>query len=237
MMHDLFTRGIDTNGQLRPSHQDAPHLYKQTELGWIPGEWKLKELRECVDSDITYGIVQAGPHIDGGVPYIRTGDMSGDQFLREGMLCTSESISNSFKRSRIQTGEIVCAIRATVGKVLPVPPQLDGANLTQGTARIAPSNEYNNRYILWVIRSHQVQRELSLVIKGTTFLEITLDQLRKIKVLTPRDRDEQKQIAMKLDQLEMRLQNERTHLEKLQFVKKGLMQDLLTGKVRVKTNG
>ena len=42
MMADLFTRGIDlTTGQLRPTVKQAPHLYKETELGWVPKDWEL----------------------------------------------------------------------------------------------------------------------------------------------------------------------------------------------------
>lgn len=41
MMRDLFTRGLDDNGRLRPRYEDAPQLYKQTELGWVPLEWEV----------------------------------------------------------------------------------------------------------------------------------------------------------------------------------------------------
>ena len=40
MMHDLFTRGVDVHGHLRPIQADAPDLYQQSELGWIPNEWE-----------------------------------------------------------------------------------------------------------------------------------------------------------------------------------------------------
>ena len=36
MMQDLFTRGIGVDGKLRPKYEDAPELYKSSELGWIP---------------------------------------------------------------------------------------------------------------------------------------------------------------------------------------------------------
>jgi type I restriction enzyme, S subunit len=56
----------------------------------IPDKWQVRTLEQCVSSDvpITYGIVQAGPNILGGVPYIRTGDMSGDRLSKDGMLRT-----------------------------------------------------------------------------------------------------------------------------------------------------
>ena len=42
MMHDLFTRGVDEHGYLRPTYDEAPDLYKPSELGWIPKIWEIK---------------------------------------------------------------------------------------------------------------------------------------------------------------------------------------------------
>ena len=41
LIQDLLTRGIDEHGYLRPSHDEAPELYQESELGWIPKEWRL----------------------------------------------------------------------------------------------------------------------------------------------------------------------------------------------------
>jgi type I restriction enzyme S subunit len=161
LMHDLFTRGVTPDGRLRPTRILAPHLYKESPLGWIPKEWEVKPLSAFTQHDITYGIVQAGPHVENGVPYIRTGDMAGDRLVREDLLCTSRIIADSYKRSEVRSGEIVCAIRATVGKVLRVPSDLDGANLTQGTARIAPNSKTDPTFLLWAIRSERTQRAIS----------------------------------------------------------------------------
>lgn len=54
LLHDLLTRGIDANGDLRPPQPEAPHLYKQTPLGWLPKEWDVFEL-EAITSLITSG--------------------------------------------------------------------------------------------------------------------------------------------------------------------------------------
>lgn len=59
MMADLFTRGIDMTtgdtpnskgGKLRPSVEDAPELYKQTELGWVPKEWEVGMLKDYLNN-------------------------------------------------------------------------------------------------------------------------------------------------------------------------------------------
>lgn len=234
IMHDLFTRGVTPDGRLRPSREKAPHLYKDSVLGWIPKNWDARPLFKCVRADITYGIVQAGPHVDGGVPYIRTGDMQGETLERSGLLCTSTAISNAYKRSEVRSGEIVFAIRATIGKVLRVPSELDGANLTQGTARIAPLEAIDPGYLLWCLRSASVQKGIDLRTKGTTFSEITLGDLRTLPVPLPGDREEQELIACRLNQCEERVAAERAYVEKLVMQKSGLMHDLLSGRVRVK---
>ena len=40
LMHDLFTRGLTANGKLRPPREQAPDLYQETPIGWIPKEWE-----------------------------------------------------------------------------------------------------------------------------------------------------------------------------------------------------
>ena len=233
LLHDSLTRGIDTNGELRPSQDEAPHLYRDSPLGWIPSDWRVQPLAAYTASDITYGIVQAGPHIPGGVPYIRTGDMSGDALVGESMLCTCPRIAGSYARSEVRTGEIVMAIRATVGKVLPVPHDLDGANLTQGTARISPNARTDGTFLLWAIRHSRAQKAIQLEIKGTTFAEITLGALRQVPLAAPIALAEQIEIGKRLTAVDKQLIHERESLAKRQSEKAGLMDDLLTGRVRV----
>ncbi len=233
MLHDLLTRGIDDNGELRPPQAEAPHLYKASPLGWIPKEWSVEPLSRYTASEITYGIVQAGPHVRGGVPYIRTGDMSGNALVRESMLCTSRRIASSYARSEVRTGEIVMAIRATVGKVLPVPDDLDGGNLTQGTARISPHARTDRTFLLWAIRHSRAQDAIQLEVKGTTFAEITLGALRQVPVAAPIGHEEQTEIGKRLTALDERISLEREGLVKCRSHKSALMDDLLTGRVRV----
>jgi type I restriction enzyme, S subunit len=233
LLHDLLTRGIDANGELRPPQNNAPHLYKDSPLGWIPSEWEVKRLQDFMAADITYGIVQAGPHVVSGVPYIRTGDMAGDRLVSASLLRTSRRIADSYRRSEVRASEIVMAIRATVGKVLPVPQDLDGANLTQGTARLAPNLLTDTGFLLWAIRHQRAQESIQVEIKGTTFAEITLAALREVPLAAPIAIDEQRLIGARVAACEERIQLEHRQREKLGTLKSGLMDDLLTGRVRV----
>ncbi|MCZ4120801.1 restriction endonuclease subunit S [Streptomyces sp. H39-S7] len=192
-------------------------------------------LRACVRSNVPigYGIVQAGPHIEDGVPYIRTGDMAGDQIDSGSLLRTTPEISESYARTQVVAGDLVVTIRATVGKVLPVPPELEGVNLTRGTARVAPSEELAPGYLLWALRSRESQAQLAAAVKGTTFSEITLDQLRDLLVPVPHRRSHQEAIVRLMEASTGRSAAEQAVILKLQNLKRALMDDLLTGRVRV----
>ena len=77
------------------------------------------------------------------------------------------------------------SIRATVGTTALVPICLDGANLTQGTARISPGEFVNGAYLLQYLRMPSTQAWIQRQVKGATFREITLARLRELPVLIP----------------------------------------------------
>ena len=58
-MHDLFTRGIGADGKLRPPREQAPELYKESAIGWIPKEWEALRLRDILEE--SGGKLQTGP--------------------------------------------------------------------------------------------------------------------------------------------------------------------------------
>jgi type I restriction enzyme S subunit len=173
------TKGLDPNARMKHSGV--------VWLGEIPEHWEVTQLRYLVreGTTITYGIVQAGPDVEDGVPYIRTSDMAGDHLPREGYLRTSHEIDTSYVRSKVSTGDVVIAIRATIGKPLIVPPYLDGANLTQGTAKFSPGPSVIAEFICLFLRSPQAIGQFERLSKGATFKEITLEMLRKFDVSLP----------------------------------------------------
>ena len=152
-----------------------------------PKGWVTESLSEVVQlgTIVTYGIVQAGDEFPGGVPYIRTGDIVDGEIVQSGLRRTDPRIAARFDRSRVSGGDIVMSIRATVGTTALVPNELDGANLTQGTARIAPGGETDRFYLLSCLRAPGSQRWIERQVKGATFREITLARLRQLPVPVP----------------------------------------------------
>lgn len=152
-----------------------------------PKGWETFALADVVrkDSIITYGIVQAGEHVDGGVPYIRTGDFKDGKLVRSGYACTSADIASKFKRSEVAPGDIVYCIRASVGSADIVPAFLAGANLTQGTAKISPAHDMKAEFLVELLRSAGFRSWIDKNSKGATFKEITLARLREAPVFKP----------------------------------------------------
>ncbi|MDP3849631.1 MAG: restriction endonuclease subunit S [Luteolibacter sp.] len=181
-----------------------------------PKEWEEKLLSEVVrpGTIVTYGIVQAGDEFSGGIPYIRTGDIVDGEIVQNGLRHTNPAIASKFERSRVDAGDIVMSIRATVGTTAVVPPSLDGANLTQGTARIAPGPDALLPFLLHYLRSHGAQRWIQRQVKGATFKEITLGRLRELPVLLPPIAI-QKKFGEIVAQIEERRLLERNQLEEL----------------------
>ncbi|RDW13786.1 restriction endonuclease subunit S [Paracoccus thiocyanatus] len=134
---------------------------------------------------VTYGIVQAGDEYEDGVPYIRTGDISDGVINQDSLRHTDPTIAAKFNRSKVDAGDIVMSIRATVGTTAIVPPSLAGANLTQGTARISPGPLTNTEFLNSYLQTARMQSWIQRQVKGATFREITLARLRELPVHLP----------------------------------------------------
>ena len=180
-----------------------PHALFAEMFGASKNKWPEKRLEEVVNPNtiVTYGIVQAGDEVPGGIPYIRTGDIIDGEISRSNLRHTDPAIAARFKRSRVAAGDIVMSIRATVGTTAIVPQALDGANLTQGTARISPGEQTNRLYLLNFLRAPTTQQWIQRQVKGVTFTEITLTRLRDLPVWLP-PLDFQRDFAARVDKIQ-----------------------------------
>lgn len=177
---------------------------------------------------ITYGIVQAGPDTPGGVPYIRVSDMTdADTLSPAGMLRTTEEIAKKYRRSMVQTGDIIIALRGPVGLTRFVPGSLNGANLTQGTARVSVSPENSSHYVYWALQSPLVKREYASHAKGSTFSEISLEALRKLPIpVLPKA--EQERLASNFTLMNEKLVAARARLEAARNLRRDILDNALS---------
>ncbi|HYD47082.1 MAG TPA: restriction endonuclease subunit S [Terriglobales bacterium] len=233
LQHDLLTRGIDANGELRPHQADAPHLYQKSQLGWIPTEWDTCELGSLVDParPVVYGILMPGYGYPGGVPVVKVKDIIDDDIQLDDLLLTSPQIDSEYGRSRLRPGDLLFTIRGTVGRMALVPEELKNANITQDTARLA-IKFIDARFAKACLSMHAAARFVAVNTLGVAVQGINLRDVRRIPLPRPGP-DEAREIADRIDGATERVGCESRALNKLTLAKFGLMDDLLTGRVRV----
>ena len=201
---------------------------------WLnPNEYKLQKLSELVNEGkiITYGIVQAGDHVEDGIPYIRTGDIKNGKINTQGLLRTSQEIANSYMRSKCSAGDIIMSIRATVGTIAFLPDEMDGANLTQGTARISTDDKLANPLFLYhCIKSRGIQLRIDQQTKGATFREIPLTRLRNIEIPLP-NLDLQNQFAERVQAIEAQKAQAQASLAQAEDLFNSLLQRAFKGEL------
>lgn len=129
---------------------------------------------------IVYGIVQAGPEVQDGVPYIKTGDLENLEI--DSLSRTSREIHNQYKRAAVHPGDIVIAMRASIGAVALVPDDIPEANLTQGTARIAARQGIDRRWLLQALQARSVQKQCQVRAVGSTFRTLNIWDLRRVVI-------------------------------------------------------
>jgi len=227
LMQDLLTKGIDENGNIR---NEKTHKFKDSPLGKIPEEWEVVRLGEV--GEIISGSTPStynDEYWNGEIVWITPNDLSNIEniFIENSSRKITQKGLKSCSTKIISANSVVVSSRAPIGyvKVSKVP---------FATNQGCKSIEYNGKFspiFLAFLLSNKVQDMINMG-SGTTFQEITKSNLAKILIPLP-PLPEQQRIAEILSQIDQTIEKEQQYKEKLKRIKQGLMEDLLTGKVRV----
>ena len=210
-----------------------PTGYKQTEVGIIPEDWDVLALKSITDSEssISYGIVQTGKSVTNGVKCIRVVDLVDGQIASQNLITTSMAISNSYSRTVLKEGDLVCALRGKIGELAVISKELAGANLTRGVAIIPLKNQVGDFYKQYLSSgTSKIRLENSL--NGSALRELTIDTLRSFQVIVP-EKEEQTAIATVLSDVDALIASLNAQIAKKRDIKTATMQQLLTGKQRL----
>lgn len=238
MMQDLFTRGIDTKtGKLRPIFVEAPEVYIDSKLGWIPKEWEIVKIGD-------FAKIKGGKRMPAGkefsealtpFPYLRVTDMQNGSIDQSDLKYVSIDIEPLIRSYKISVDDIYVTIAGTLGLFGTIPVNLDQAQLTENAARITEfdKKEYDRDFIKHQCNSHVIQdqviREIGV---GGGVPKLALFRIAKFLFLRP-SLEEQEMLVERIHCIDQELESEKFSLCKMKHIKHGLMSDLLTGKVRV----
>jgi len=230
IINRLVTRGLDPHVRLKPSGIDS--------IGYLPLHYEVLPLKRCIrnGTSISYGIVQPGPHLHDGIPFLQTSDITHGCVKPSSLQRTSPAIAASYPRSRLEAGDVVLGIRASIGASVVVGGDLAGANLSRGIARIVPSARLRNDYLVAYLRSRPVKSYWELARQGTTFHEVTIETVRALPVVLP-PIDEQFRIVQNLQgmcrPLDEAIMHGESSIRFLREYRTRLIADVVTGKLDV----
>ena len=234
-MHDLFTRGVDENGHLRPTYEEAPDLYKPSELGWIPKEWKMTRL-EDITTHIIDGTHFTPTYVEYGVPFLRVTDIQEDDIRIDDLKRIPENEHKVLcQRCSPQRGDLLLSKNGTVG----VPKVVDWDwefSIFVSLALIRPAGKLVDvKYLYHLFQTDVIWSQIRRRSKQGTVTNLHLEEIRELLVPVP-PIPEQDRLDARLETLKWQTRLEASYLKNLRQTKSGLMQDLLTGKVRVKVD-
>lgn len=235
LLHDLLTRGVDANGELRPSYEQAPELYQDSPLGWVPKAWDVVTL-ESVSHTVTSGSRDwARFYADSGALFVRIGNLTREHinFRYESTIYVRPPRNADGQRTRLESGDILISITADLGIIGVVPDGMGEAYINQHIALVRPNlSIINPRFVGHYLASPVAQTYISKLNDSGAKAGLNLPTIRSLITAKPIG-DEQDVIATRLDEIDKRIQNATTESAKLRELKSGLMDDLLTGRVRV----
>ena len=218
---------------------DAPMKDSGIEwLGQLPAHWTISPLMRLVEPDrpIMYGIVLPGPDFEGGVPIVKGGDIAPDRLVLQRLNRTDPEIEKRYVRSRLRGGDIVYAIRGSIGAAAIVPNALEGANLTQDAARVAPRDGIDVGWLVYALQSRPVFAQLEAGAVGATIRGINIFSLKRAVLPLP-PRSEQESIRSFLDEQTRRLDHLVAHVtravSRLSEYRSALITAAVTGQIDV----
>jgi type I restriction enzyme S subunit len=212
--------------------RDLKQAAMQQLLPSFTGEWQVKRLGEVAEirSGGTPSTIE--PRFwDGEVPWCTPTDitaLNGHKYLGETSRTITELGLKASSAEMIPPHSVVMTSRATIGEcainVVPV-------STNQGFKNFIPTAATDVHFLYYLLGT-QKQGFISLC-GGSTFLEIGKTQLAAYKVEIPSSKAEQTAIAAVLSDMDAEIAALETQRDKTRTLKQGMMQELLTGRIRL----
>ncbi len=236
LMHDLFTRGLTADGKLRPPREQAPELYQETPIGWIPEVWDWGPLSKYLNGSPKNGYSPREIDVWDGCYALGLGCLTSCGFkalqlksVPGSMAATSGALleEGDFLVSRANTPQLVglCGIYRNIGALCIYPDLM---------MRIRTNELIYDKFLEQYLLSDEVRIRLTALAVGTSSSMVKLNSksLLNFRVAAPRE-EEQELIIRRSNEIFNFITKLEDNLAKLTQQKSGLMHDLLTGKVPV----
>lgn len=205
-------------------------LTGKTRLPGFSGEWETKRLGDL--ADIHNGATpstQVPAHWDGDIPWCTPTDITGTpgKYLTSTERRITRQGLASCAASLLPRGALLLCSRATVGELkIATTPICTNQGFKSLVCKRGTSNEFLY-YLLLTLKPALLERS-----SGSTFLEIGKRDVASLQALFPTE-EEQTAIATVLSDMDAEIAALEARRDKTCGIKQGMMQQLLTGRVRL----
>ena len=241
MMQDLFTRGLDKNGKLRPTYVEAPYLYKYSEEldRYIPKEWDVKTFNKFIEENIIDSI-QDGNHgerhpktsdfVATGIPFIMANNITKDGHvdLKNCNFITYEQYK-SLRIGFATENDVLLTHKGTIGLTAIIPIGVKDVMLTPQVTcyRIKDSSRLDKYYLYTYFQSPMFQNIIQGLSEQSTRAYIGITKQAELDCIHT-NIAEQRNIGKVVNEINDKLKFEQELLSKYKQIKQGLMKKLLT---------
>jgi len=226
LMQDLFTEGYC-------DHKDTKELF----FGEIPEDWKFVPLEECAEVTKLAGFEytnQFEEDEEGNIYALTAVSLKNNKLnISKETKRISREKAEELDRSKLREDDVAFTyIGAYIGECAYIP-ESEKYHLGPNVAKISPNSELFGKFLHKALQTSLLNKQIRARVSSTGQSALSMTKIRQLKVPIPEE-DEQKEIVRALESFEEEIEKYKEEKKQLQRIKKGLMQDLLTGKVRTK---
>ena len=225
LMQDLLTKGIDEKGQIR---SEETHKFKDSPLGRLPEEWEVAKLgnqiylnpdRLTCSKNVLINYIDIESVVDNKIQVIKS-------------LKIEDAPSRAQRRVKCND-IIVSTVRPNLKAFAFISPKYDNYVCSTGFAVLRAKKDTHPLFLFYLVLYDMIfLKQVLPLIVGSNYPAINCSVLLNLHIPLP-PLPEQHRIASVLSQIDEVIEKEERYKEKLERIKQGLMQDLLTGEVRV----
>ncbi len=209
---------------------------KQTELGEIPEDWEVKALNELINdiSDGPFGSNLKTEHYttEREVRIIQLSNVGEDGWDNENVKYTTFTHAKEIQRCIVPYGSIVIAKMMPAGRAILCPNKEKMYILGSDCVRISPNNLLDSLFFMYFSKTSFYLNQIKENTQGSTRARTSVSKLKRIEIALP-SKEEQTAIANVLSSMDKEIETLNTKLEKYRNLKTAMMQQLLTGKIRL----
>lgn len=202
-------------------------------LPGFSGEWEVKRLVSLLESPVTDGPHLTPKFLDRGVPFLSVNNLVDGRIDWSDVRYISDADHREFSRKcRPRNGDILFGKAASVGMVAYVDTGLD-FNIWSPIALIRISPMFSAKFVFRQLQSRCVEKQVSLLTNSSSQGNIGMRDIEKLELYFPSDLNEQVAIAAAIDDIDSEIGALETQRAKTAQLKQGMMQALLTGRIRL----